>query len=269
MILHRFDVNFDPEWKNATSSILETDFNLQVDSSEEAIFNIYITYTAIIEGPHYLFGKETQSIGENSLTTGRGTIALGDFQFVTGKYNQSSKDAIFIIGNGSDDNNRSNLMEVGDNLIRIGKSEAGNLIITQDGDIKVRDSLTELATFGASGVTLGKAGEQRIMQTSSGLNFIDERDYILVNERIDNGELVIYNDLTKAELRVGNGVKATFDNLYGITVRAGQIIMGDSAVFRLDGDTFLTLETTTTSGTDHDLYTAITALGWQNNVIET
>ena len=61
------------------------------------------------------FGKDTVSEGEASVAQNTGTIALGDNQTVLGRYNvpdQNDEYAV-IIGNGTGDGRRSNLLTVG------------------------------------------------------------------------------------------------------------------------------------------------------------
>ena len=48
-------------------------------------------------------------------------VDLNNYQLIIGKYNKQNDESVFIIGNGSDDNNRKNLMEVGTDLIKIGE----------------------------------------------------------------------------------------------------------------------------------------------------
>ena len=123
----------------------------------------------------------------------------------------------------------------------------GNLLSTSSG-IAVRDGLTELATFGANGVTLGKAGEQRIHQTSTGLNFIDENGIYTAKVSVDSNQCTIYNSYSTNQIVVGNSISLTRDGLDGLIV---------------DGvNVYLTL------ATDEDLYTAIDTLGWASDVIE-
>lgn len=74
-------------------------------------------------------GSLTQALGDYSHTGGNGTIAVADYQTVFGKYNEEDADAMFIIGNGSDNINRSNLMTIGDNLIRIGNLGQSHLLM--------------------------------------------------------------------------------------------------------------------------------------------
>ena len=75
-------------------------------------------------------GRETQAVGECTHAEGRETIANSIYQHVEGKYNIADNESkyIHIIGNGIDDNNRSNAMTVDwyGNLAVSGEVEDGN-----------------------------------------------------------------------------------------------------------------------------------------------
>ena len=65
-------------------------------------------------------GYETLAVGLNSHAEGYGTIANGDFQHTTGQFNITSPaQSAFIIGNGADANNRSNLLFAAGSEIQI------------------------------------------------------------------------------------------------------------------------------------------------------
>jgi hypothetical protein len=65
-------------------------------------------------------GQETIASGSYSHAEGYGTIALGDRQHVTGQYNfVSPVQSAFIVGNGTDNNNRSNLIYAHDSTVEI------------------------------------------------------------------------------------------------------------------------------------------------------
>lgn len=53
-----------------------------------------------------------QALGSCSHAQGKGTIAQAEGSFAGGKYNSPSNDDLFQIGNGTDDNNRSNAFRV-------------------------------------------------------------------------------------------------------------------------------------------------------------
>jgi hypothetical protein len=70
----------------------------------------YLT-TSVSDGSH-AEGRETISNGEYSHTEGYGTISNGDYQHVIGKFNLTGEtdEGTFIIGNGTNGTNRSNLL---------------------------------------------------------------------------------------------------------------------------------------------------------------
>ena len=86
-------------------------------------------------------GLQTQAQGYCSHTAGFKTIAIQPYQFVIGTYNSNSYDGVsaeqytngvlFQVGNGNNESNRSNVLEVYKNFIRI----RGDLNIHGDTDI--------------------------------------------------------------------------------------------------------------------------------------
>ena len=77
-------------------------------------------------GRSHAEGQDTIASGSYSHAEGYGTIALADHQHVQGKYNiTSSVPAAFIVGNGTDDGNRSNLIHAAGNVVEI----TGSLIV--------------------------------------------------------------------------------------------------------------------------------------------
>lgn len=71
-------------------------------------------------------GRETIASGEFSHAAGKGTKAIGSNQTVVGQYNSSSSSALFMIGNGTSDSARSNIVSVYEEAMRLN----GNLYIT-------------------------------------------------------------------------------------------------------------------------------------------
>ena len=68
-------------------------------------------YTTASGNYSHAEGASTQAIGNNSHAEGLGTISLGNNQHVQGAYNiSSSASSAFIIGNGTSDGSRSNLV---------------------------------------------------------------------------------------------------------------------------------------------------------------
>jgi hypothetical protein len=65
-------------------------------------------------------GEGSVALGVSSHTEGLGTIASGSYQHVQGQWNiPFATTASFIIGNGVDNDNRNNSLEVYDNIIRM------------------------------------------------------------------------------------------------------------------------------------------------------
>lgn len=77
------------------------------------------------------YDSQNRKIGDFSFVHGDHVEASGTGQAVFGKYNKISSDALFIIGNGSE-SNRSNLMEVGTDLIRIGNVRSDHINIASN-----------------------------------------------------------------------------------------------------------------------------------------
>jgi hypothetical protein len=73
-------------------------------------------------------GQQTQARGEASHAEGLGTVALGSYQHAQGQYNiSSSAQSAFIIGNGTSDSTRSNLVFAAGNTVQV----TGSVIATQ------------------------------------------------------------------------------------------------------------------------------------------
>ena len=94
-------------------------------------------------------GQYSQANGNYSFTHGSNTIASSAFQAVFGKFNEEDSNAIFIIGNGTSDSQRSNLMTVGNDSIIIGKSSAAHTTLDANGQrFYAADGTTQLANIG-------------------------------------------------------------------------------------------------------------------------
>lgn len=171
----------------------------------------------------------------------------------------------------------------------------GNLLARSNG-IAVRDGLTELATFGADGTTIyqdGNAvaviekgtydGTGRIglgsLLTSAGENRVSIYDRSILNASTGRFRTV-YKDTTMSSSTVGyvevgatNSGGSVRLSAEGAGSESGSLHLYASSLYprgRLDlyaGEVTMYLDTTAASGTDHDLYAAITALGWQSEVI--
>jgi hypothetical protein len=88
-------------------------------------------FTQAVGNYSHAEGQETIASGSYSHAEGYGTIALGDRQHVTGQYNfVSPVQSAFIVGNGTDNNNRSNLIYAAGNEVQISGSLTVNNGIT-------------------------------------------------------------------------------------------------------------------------------------------
>ena len=80
---------------------------------------------AMGEGSH-AEGSGTTALGVGSHTEGIGTVASGSYQHVQGKYNIANTSSLMIIGNGTSDLSRSNIVDVKTNSVEV----TGSLQVT-------------------------------------------------------------------------------------------------------------------------------------------
>jgi len=89
-------------------------------------------------------GNATISSGNYSHTEGLGTVATGGYQHVQGQYNiSSSAESAFIIGNGTADNARSNLIFASGSQVQI----TGSLNVNGSGNFTSNLTVTGSSTF--------------------------------------------------------------------------------------------------------------------------
>ena len=89
-------------------------------------------------GRSHAEGQDTIASGSYSHAEGYQTIALADHQHVQGQFNATSSVlAAFIVGNGTDDSNRSNLIHAAGNTVEItgSLSVSGSLMISGSGSL--------------------------------------------------------------------------------------------------------------------------------------
>lgn len=93
--------------------------------------------------------SETLSTAPYSFAHGNNVIASANGQAVFGKYNVQDTNALFIIGNGTGNSARSNLMTVGNTEVKIGNTSGGHTIIQSSGmQVYGSDGTVELANIG-------------------------------------------------------------------------------------------------------------------------
>ena len=71
------------------------------------------------------YGCVTTADAKYAIAAGDTLIATAEGQAVFGKYNECNEDALFIVGNGEDEKNRSNALTIGNNYASIVVSEEG------------------------------------------------------------------------------------------------------------------------------------------------
>ena len=83
-------------------------------------------------------GVSTQAIGKGSHAEGTRTLALGDFQHVQGQYNiASSEQSAFIVGNGTSNASRSNLIFAAGNSVQVtGSLSVSGSVLVNNVDIQ-------------------------------------------------------------------------------------------------------------------------------------
>ena len=97
-------------------------------------------------------GQDTIASGSHSHTEGNQTIALADHQHVQGRYNiTSSAPAAFIVGNGTDSENRSNLIHAAGNEVQISGSFAVSGSVFLPSLVTSSTTVSNVVMFGANG----------------------------------------------------------------------------------------------------------------------
>ena len=179
--------------------------------------NLNINYNTRISGPHYSFGRGCNSIGHYAFAMGNNTIAREDCQLTIGKFNVPTDDALFVIGNGTDDNNRSNLLVVdgdGNLLIQDGfkiVNTTGNCIqLTSDG-MEIFKAAISVAKFGEI-THVGSRNGTHLRVENNGLYLKDKALSIfqIKTEELDDGpeiNLILYqnNNQLAAKERYSSG----------------------------------------------------------------
>jgi len=102
-----------------------------------------ISAAAVFGGDNnYVYGNNSTAVG------GQGLIVSGSNQFVTGKFNavRGSNDIPFVVGWGTGNNNRSNLLELASNQFTVNVPISTNIIYTSSGNSNNWNSAYNIAT---------------------------------------------------------------------------------------------------------------------------
>lgn len=142
-------------------------------------------YTTTYGTGSHTEGSGTTTYGQYSHAEGLGTITNGEYQHVQGQYNlTASTQSAFIIGNGTDDLNRSNLvLAVGNNF-----NIYGDLNVT--GTVYSTGSTQFISTTGitTSAITLSSG------ITYNGINYVGNVDVTIPNPTSLTGLKLIIKD---------------------------------------------------------------------------
>ena len=139
-------------------------------------------------------GRETIASGSYSHAEGYQTIALANHQHVQGQYNAvSSVPSAFIVGNGTDDNNRSNLIHAAGNEVQITGSLtiSGSSTFTNIGPSVFSGSINTI-----NGITGSLLGTASVAQTSLTASYALNSITINTGSFATTGSNIFNNDQT-------------------------------------------------------------------------
>ena len=154
-----------------------------------------------------------------------------------------------------------------------------NVFIDSD-SLDIRSGTDVLATFGAGGARIGQSDEQHINIDSDSVTISNGSNALLditgtETQYVNTGNLNFIPMSDDATCRISGGCATITDSIASAYSGLSAHIRGGNSAsvnvesqsdgtgkVELEGDLFASLRSTTSSGTDHDLYTALTNLGW-------
>ena len=145
------------------------------------------TTTATGEGSH-AEGSSTVANGQYSHAEGLGTIAQGAYQHVQGQYNQSSSaQGAFIVGNGTADGARSNLIFASGSQVQITGSAriTGSLVVT--GSAQITGSFIIQGNSQVSGSLRGQVTALSVTSNTASINMSTNNFFTLTLLNSING----------------------------------------------------------------------------------
>lgn len=224
-------------------------------------------------------GSNTEASATASHAGGAGTIAQGPYQTVVGSYNIAEGDGsssggnhlLFIVGNGTDDNNRSNALTVGwagdltmlgDLSVGGGASMSGDLSV--GGDLTVAGDASVVGGITTNGDVSIATNNKAIRLTDTGgtlrsMVYLSSNNYFGLGYGLyaaNAGETRIYGDT----LRLYSHNAITFNQplsaLYKVTTESGTV----PAISAHSYSTNLSASMTAPVG-----YNAVGIVGWQSS----
>jgi len=150
-------------------------------------------------------GRIATASGDYTHAGGHGTVASGNYQLVAGQFNiSSSNNAAFIIGDGADADNRSNILFAGNNKIELNAAvtASGNISGSSTSNITIGGTVT--ATSGAFSELSGNSP----ITINSNVNFTGNPILKAFSEDGEAGLTEIYNlmEVTGSVDGTGNAV---------------------------------------------------------------
>jgi hypothetical protein len=174
-------------------------------------------------------GESTLALGYASHAEGFQTIASADYQHVQGKYNiSSSVESAFIIGNGTDGNNRSNLIYAVGNEVQI----TGSLKVTAG----ITGSLFGTSSWSANAATASYYRETDPVFVAKSASLATTGSNIFIGNQIVTGSLfttgsntLIGSTTLTGSLNISGSTTQIGNNtLLGNTLLSGSIIISGS-----------------------------------------
>jgi hypothetical protein len=186
-------------------------------------------------------GSNTIADGEASHAEGLGTNAQGNFQHVQGQYNiTSSTPSAFIVGNGKNSSDRSNLIFAAGNSVEITGSLllSGNLNVTNDitasnilstGNIQAGVAGSGFKFLGSSDGDLNTPNFADVSSPNSGISVVNDTVNLVINNaavlQVSGSKVNIGgNSFFSEEFNVEGNISAsgiiygTFQQITGVTV---------------------------------------------------
>ena len=161
-------------------------------------------------------GYQAQAIGDYSHAEGEGAIASASYQHVQGKYNvTSSIEGAFIVGNGTEDENRSNLIHAGDSTVEISGSVNISGSLTVNGsDLRPYKVYTALLTQNGDGTSTQTTGPLVVGKTYEIVTFETGDDFTNVANVVSgvintNGCVFIATGTTPTDYSNGSELRDT------------------------------------------------------------
>lgn len=208
-----------------------------------AVYSQFMIFDTEMYPPTFSFGTRVGDLSNYSATIGHSLIATQDDQVVVGKFNKedTNDEYAFIVGNGADDNNRSNAMTVdwNGNLITSGgaafngnTSITGSLNITgsitkNNNSLFKKEDVTVTVTYAAG--TIGSRGGAISLGTTSKSGYTYLGAYILNNQNTS-----VFSTIISRNEDTGSAIllvyRATGNAVSNATVKVRKIWVLDSFV---------------------------------------